>query len=233
MWKQEDTLPGQSQQGHSGLHPCQQDSWCGAGLLTLLAAPGGAQSKLPCDLDALKVRSLWLHCQDPITLEATHVSGLIRFFPLFKKKKKNIWGVVCRHTFHGFGEDTGSRRKHGVGWGLHPPAPWAEYLLGAGSGATGWAGGSAGTWPPWLAHNITPPRQTQSAACVHSCRGGEGHPGRLDTDGPLLGPGEGPGPGRKPACRTLGGLEPSSSGRLGGLSLPIEQSRGTQAPHPS
>lgn len=119
----------------------------------------------------------------------------------------------------------------GVGWGLHPPAPWAEYLLGAGSGATGWGGGPAGTWPPWLARNIAPPRQTRSAACVHSCRGGEGHPGRLDTDGPLLGPGAGPGPGRKPACRTLGGLEPSSSGRLGALSLPSEQSRGTQAPH--
>ena len=111
----------------------------------------------------------------------------------------------------------------GVGWGLHPPAPWAEYLLGAGSGATGWAGGPAGTWPPWLARNIAPPRQTQSAACVHSCRGGEGHPGWLDTDGPLLGPGAGSGPGRKPACRTLGGLEPSSSGRLGALSLPSEQ----------
>lgn len=53
--------PGQSQHGHSGLHPCQQDSWFrgwGGVLLTLLAAPEGAQGKPPCDLDALKVRSL-------------------------------------------------------------------------------------------------------------------------------------------------------------------------------
>ena len=75
--------------------------------------------------------------------------------------KKKTFGVWCADTpSMASGRTQAPDGSMGVGWGLHPPAPWAEYLLGAGSGATGWAGGPAGTWPPWLARNIAPPRQT-------------------------------------------------------------------------
>ena len=157
MWKQVDTLPGQSQQGHSGLHPCQQDSWCGAGLLTLLAAPGGAQSKLPCDLDALKVRSLWLHCQDPITLEAAHVSGIIRFFPLFKKKKKKHFGVWCTSIpSMALGRTQAPDRKTGVVKGHASGSKGAESFSTSGQGS----GTTVGRWASWhmgLVCSITPP----------------------------------------------------------------------------
>ena len=56
--------------------------------------------------------------------------GLYVSFLYLKKKNKNIWGVVCRHTFHGFGEDTGSRWKHGWGVGAAPSSTLGRVLAG-------------------------------------------------------------------------------------------------------
>lgn len=92
--------PGQSQHGHSGLHPCQQDSWFrgwGGVLLTLLAAPEGAQGKPPCDLDALKVRSLAPLPGPHHTGSSTCLRDYTFLSFILKKKQKHLGCGVQTH----------------------------------------------------------------------------------------------------------------------------------------
>ena len=87
--------------------------------------------------------------------------------------------------------------------------------------------------PPCVARSIAPPRQTGSAARVHSCRGWEGPSRRAGQGWSFTGPSgwawawqeAGLQDLRRARARVLGVGQ-------GGLSVPSEQNRGMQDPGP-